>query len=57
MTWLCNVLRAYWLIVTERDGHWHPHGIDGMRRWTSGAWEYRKMTLSESRDERQLSQW
>jgi hypothetical protein len=54
---MLKIIKAYWLLVTERDGHWHPYGVGQMRRWLNGAWQVRQMTEKESVDEWNATQW
>jgi hypothetical protein len=54
---LKKFFKAWWLLITEKDGQWHPHDISTMRRWINGAWQHREMTPREAADEFSLTQW
>jgi hypothetical protein len=53
------LILALWIAFVrkeERNGEWQPH-FGWMRRWKSGAWEYRPMTDDEIIDENSRDAW
>jgi hypothetical protein len=40
-----------WNYRHQRNGDWHPYGLDGMRRFWRGGWQYRPMTSTEAADD------
>lgn len=49
-------LNFVWLRAAK-NGKWHPTGVETMRRWRDGKWEYRPMTETEYGEHYADSEW